>query len=284
MSNDELYKIFSSVRNEFPFRGYMDSKFSKYVEILAPIVAEYRRGSKVLSIGCGPCDLEAQLSRLGYVVTCVDDLKDQWHLVDGNRDKIKEFASKSGIDLIVDSAENLSDRLKERFDIVLLVDVVEHIHGGPRELLNSIISRLRSGGLLVVETPNAVSLFKRMKVLCGMSSQVGSDFLFWSIGEYRSHFREYTRKEIERILTLENLVDIRTRMTNHALREVIVKGVAHRLLLRAYGLLSGAYPNFRFTILAFAKKPDNWTPTQSSLETFSRLYPQMSIDDHVRPS
>jgi 2-polyprenyl-3-methyl-5-hydroxy-6-metoxy-1,4-benzoquinol methylase len=262
----------------------MDNKFSKYVEILAPIVAEYRRGSKVLSIGCGPCDLEAQLSRLGYVVTCVDDLEDQWHLIDGNRDKIKEFASNSGIDLIVDSAENLGNLLKEAYDIVLIVDVIEHLHGGPRELLNSMISRLRSGGLLVVETPNAVSLFKRMKVLCGMSSQVGSDFLFWTIGEYRSHFREYTRKEIERILALENLVDIRTRMTNHALREATIKRVAHRMLLRAYGLLSGAYPNFRFTIIAFAKRPDNWIPTQSSPETFSRLYPQMSIGNHVKPS
>lgn len=284
MSNDELYKIFSSVRNEFPFSGYMDSKFSKYAEILTPILAEYKRGSKVLSIGCGPCDLEAQLSRLGYVVTCVDDLKDQWHLIDGNRDKIKEFASKNGIDLIVDSAENLGDLLKESYDIVLLIDVIEHLHGGPRDLLNSMISRLRSGGLLVVETPNAVSLFKRMKVLCGKSNQIASDFLFWNIGEYRSHFREYTRKEIERILALENLVNVRTRMTNHALREAIIKSIAHRLLLRAYELLSSAYPNFRFTILAFAKRPDNWTPTQSSLETFSRLYPQMSIDYHEKPS
>ena len=225
-----------------------------------------------------------ELLRLGYVVTCVDDLKDQWHLIDGNRDRIKEFASKNGINLIVDSAENLGDLLKESFDIVLLVDVIEHLHGGPRELLNSIISRLRSGGLLVVETPNAVSLFKRMKVLCGMSSQIGSDFLFWNIGEYRSHFREYTRKEIERILSLENLIDVRIKMTNHTTGEVIIKSTAHRLLLRAYGLLSGAYPNFRFTILAFAKRPDNWIPTQSSLETFARLYPQMSIDDHVRPS
>jgi 2-polyprenyl-3-methyl-5-hydroxy-6-metoxy-1,4-benzoquinol methylase len=284
MSDDELYRVFSRVRSEFPFHGYMDNKFSKYAEILAPIVAEYKRGSKILSIGCGPCDLEAQLSRLGYAVTCVDDLKDQWHLIDGNREKIKEFASKSGIDLIVDSAENLGDRLEESFDVVLLVDVIEHLHGGPRELLNSIISRMRSGGFLVIETPNAVSLFKRMKVLCGISSQIGSDFLFWNIGEYRSHFREYTRKEIERILALENLVDIKTRMTNHALREVISKRIALRLILRAYGLISGTYPNFRFTILAFAKRPGIWAPTQSSPATFSRVYQQMSIGNQVKPS
>ena len=48
---------------------------------------------KILSIGSGPCDLEAILSNLGYNITAIDDLNDSWHLISNNKERIKNYLS-----------------------------------------------------------------------------------------------------------------------------------------------------------------------------------------------
>lgn len=79
----------------------MDGKESKYLRISQIILKELPFGSKILDIGCGPCDLTAIIAKLGYNLTGIDDLKDPWHLIGNNRKRIKDFAEKIGIKLII---------------------------------------------------------------------------------------------------------------------------------------------------------------------------------------
>lgn len=58
-------KTFLEVQKKFPYSGYMDNKLNKYTVIISQIVKECSSESKILSIGSGPCDLEAILSKLG---------------------------------------------------------------------------------------------------------------------------------------------------------------------------------------------------------------------------
>ena len=74
------------MRKIFPFPGYMGNKLNKHTAIISEIMKESPLGSKILSIGSGPCDLEAILSKLGYNITAIDDLKDHWHLIGKNRE------------------------------------------------------------------------------------------------------------------------------------------------------------------------------------------------------
>jgi SAM-dependent methyltransferase len=83
------------------------------------------------------------------------------------------FDSRVGIDLstAVDRAAGRADRVYrgdldtlpagERFDCIILVSVIEHVHN-PVEYLRTIRERLRPGGKVVVATPNVDSVFRRL--------------------------------------------------------------------------------------------------------------------------
>ena len=84
----------------------MENNYSKYETIISKIITNYPTESKILSIGSGPCDLEAIISRLNYDVTAVDDLSDQWHLIGKNQSRIQKFASEMDINFKVQSLED----------------------------------------------------------------------------------------------------------------------------------------------------------------------------------
>ena len=267
----EIKKCYNEVKKDFPFSRYMDHSLSKYFSIISIIMKECPPKSKILSVGSGPCDLEAVLSKIGYDVTAIDDLSDHWHLIGKNRERIKNFAKKMYVKLLVKSAGSL--KLKENtFDVVLLISIVEHLHGSPRELLNYSISLLKSNGMLLIEVPNTVALAKRLKVLFGKSNQVSADFIYWNVGEYRSHVREYTRSEIKQILSHHDLVAINSKMENIMINMVENTAFLKKIVIKGYKLISNLYPNFRDTILISGKKPEDWSPTDDSIDIFKRCY------------
>lgn len=79
------------------------------------------------------------------------------------------------------------------FDIVMMGETIEHLHTAPTIVLRGLKRCLRAdGGLLVVQTPNAVSLSRRLAMLAGRNP-------FEMIRENTrdpGHFREYTAAEL----------------------------------------------------------------------------------------
>jgi SAM-dependent methyltransferase len=229
-----------------------------------------------LDIGCGPCDLTAILSKLGFDLTGIDDLQDPWHLIGGNWTRIKEFAVKMDIKLINEPIE--SANFEERsFDAVLLLDILEHTPY-PRFLLNRAISAIKPDGSLFIETPNSAALAKRMLLLAGRSSFPDINFTFFNVGMYRGHMREYNTFEVKKILILSGLTEVRTELANIAVSSLICKqrGIK-RALSKLYNIVSKPYPKFRDTIIAYARKPENWAPINDfvAIKNFKRYY------DHI---
>jgi SAM-dependent methyltransferase len=210
---------------------------------------------------------------LNYSVTAVDDLSDQWHLIGNNRQRIINFAKQFNIDLIVQSAE-ISQLKENYFDVVLLIDIVEHLQETPRELLNTAIAFLKINGLIIIEVPNTADLKNRISVLFGKSNQVNIRFIFWNIGKYRSHFREYTESELLEIMSYYKLKDINVKMLN--LRtDMIYKSttpIIKKIPILLYKIISEIYPNFRDTIIASGNKPQDWAPIQISINNFKKCY------------
>ncbi len=270
IKQSDIVRAFHEVRAEFPFPGYMDHNLDKYIVIISQIVKECPPRSKVLSIGSGPCDLESMLSNLGYEVTAIDDLKDHWHLIGTNRERIKDFAKRMSIEFIMESAE-IPELEANHFDIVLLIDVIEHLHTSPRELLNFSISALKVGGLLLVETPNSAALAKRLWVLLGKSNQTDANFFYWNIGEYRSHVREYSPSEVKQILQHHKLDILSLKMLNY-FGDIESKRIFKKIIVKAYAFVSRIYPNFKSTILLGGRKPADWQPTDASIRNFSKYY------------
>jgi 2-polyprenyl-3-methyl-5-hydroxy-6-metoxy-1,4-benzoquinol methylase len=55
----------------------------------------------------------------------------------------------------------------EPYDMVVMTEVIEHVHTAARVVLEYIASLLRRGGTLILQTPNAVSLYVRAGTLLG---------------------------------------------------------------------------------------------------------------------
>jgi 2-polyprenyl-3-methyl-5-hydroxy-6-metoxy-1,4-benzoquinol methylase len=81
------------------------------------------------------------------------------------------------------------------YDVVVMAEVIEHLHTAPRLVLRFVRSLLVPGGLLVLQTPNAAGLTKRLKLLLGRHP-------YEAIREDCSdpgHFREYTLSELREL-------------------------------------------------------------------------------------
>jgi Methyltransferase domain len=81
---------------------------------------------------------------------------------------------------------------EEKYDIILMLEVIEHLYTSPKHVLSCLRTIIKDHGFLVIQTPNAVSLSKRYLMLTGNNPYE----LIRECRDNPGHFREYTRKEI----------------------------------------------------------------------------------------
>jgi len=79
-----------------------------------------------------------------------------------------------------------------RYDVVVMAEVIEHLHTSPRLVLGFLYTLMRPGGVLIVQTPNAVRLGARLKLLAGRNPYA----LIREDIANPDHFREYTLREL----------------------------------------------------------------------------------------
>jgi SAM-dependent methyltransferase len=80
-----------------------------------------------------------------------------------------------------------------RYDLVVFAEVIEHLHTSPLHTLSFVRGLLGEGGTLLLQTPNAASLPKRLKLMAGRHpyEQIRAD------ASNPGHFREYTLRELQ---------------------------------------------------------------------------------------
>ena len=91
--------------------------------------------------------------------------------------------------------------------LIILAEVIEHLYTAPSLVLAFLKTFLAPGGILLIQTPNAASLDKRLALLRGRNP-------YEPIRESRQHpghFREYTGPELaaycaEAGLTVEEII------------------------------------------------------------------------------
>ncbi len=104
-------------------------------------------GLRILDIGCGAGILSEPLARLGAAVVGADPARD-------NIEAARRHAQDAGlsVDYRAETAEALADS-GERFDVVLAMEVVEHVADVPL-FLRRCAEMVKPGGLLVAATIN----------------------------------------------------------------------------------------------------------------------------------
>jgi len=79
-----------------------------------------------------------------------------------------------------------------RYDIIVLADVIEHVHTSPGLVLKYLRTLMKNGAVMIIQTPNAAALNKRIKLLFGYNPYE----LIREDVKNPGHFREYTQKEL----------------------------------------------------------------------------------------
>jgi len=240
---------------EFPFEGYMlpEKTVKGAYSNIAKIALSYLTpGSTILDFGCGPCDKTAVLQFLGFHCSAYDDLRDDWHNIPGNKEKIISFAKTCGIDFR-ESNEGILPFEKNSFDMIMLHDVLEHLHDSPRDLLNDLLELAKPNGLLFVTVPNAVNIRKRINVLFGKTNLPRFEGYYWYPGHWRGHIREYVKNDLDELSKYLNLEVLELRSCDHMLERVPSS------IRPSYLLLTGFLQGWKDSWLLVAKKPQGWS-------------------------
>jgi SAM-dependent methyltransferase len=243
------------VRARFPFPDYME-RDAGHIAIGQTVTRYLRSGGRILDFGAGPCDKTAVVAALGYKCTAADDLGDEWHRVAENRMAILAFAESFGIEYVPMDGSNLPF-LPDTFDMVMLHDVLEHLHDSPRSLLIDLLQAVRPEGYLFITVPNHVNLRKRLDVLRGRTSLPMYPMYYWYPDPWRGHVREYTRGDCNLLADYLDLDIVELRGTHQMLEKVPPR------LLRLYLLISRLAPDTRDTWLMVARKRPRWNPKRA---------------------
>ena len=97
------------------------------------------------------------------------------------------------------------------FDVILLAEVIEHLHVPPTRVLQMLRSLSQPGGVLLIQTPNPVNLARRLALLGGTSP-------FEIIRDDTNnpgHYCEYTVENLKFLARVTDMEVIEHTVTNY---------------------------------------------------------------------
>jgi len=130
---------------------FEESDFWSKVKV--KLILKLVEGKKVLDVGCGSGLLSKTLLNKGYNVTVID-----------NDVKAIEIAKKKGINGFV--ADINTWQTKEKFDCIILGDVLEHIEDD-KSAMKKVHQMLEPTGCIVVNVPAYQTLFSKHDIALG---------------------------------------------------------------------------------------------------------------------
>ena len=253
MTFEEAYR---EVLRTFPFEGYIRDSYSarnSKKTIVETVTSYIKPPARILDFGCGPCDKTAILQHMGYECFGHDDLSDHWHTVPGVQKKILHFAAQSGVEIRVASGEELPypDGF---FDMIMMHDVLEHLHDSPRVLLNRLLKLAKPEGFLFLSMPNAGNLRKRLSLLFGGTNLPCFDAYYWCPGPNRGHVREYVRSDLVQLADFLNLDTLKLAGCDRMLHRLPL-GLRIPFVIATY-----PFRDLKDTWLFVGRKPRGWEP------------------------
>lgn len=269
VSKSGILRAIAEVRADSPFPAYTCGVGETMLHLIPRLWPSLAGGGRLLDIGCGAMDKTAVFRKLGFDCYAIDDLADEWHTWGNNQEKILQFAEHQGIRFHLGKPGESVPFEAESFDVVTILDVVEHLHESPRGILNAAGRYLKPGGALCVTMPNAVNLRKRLSVLRGKTNYPPVKHFYLSPHGWRGHVREYTLDEAA-YLVRETGFEIQDATTFEPMASQKLGPLTRPFFLA----VCHAVPSLRSGLCVIGRKPKGWQPVSCDqpafLESISR--------------
>lgn len=230
---------------------YHARRFAFVLNIVAPWIERFRQengvtGAKVKILDVGPHLLtRCLLHYFGDLIT-VNTLGYSYE------ESVPDEVIARHFPFDLNQAQHRSRWIKgEQHDIVILAEVIEHLHTSPVRVLRFIRSQLRDGGLLLIQTPNAASLSKRLGLLSGHNPFE----LIRETPRNPGHFREYTLEELVECCQQAGLDCVKTYLEDYWPTS-LVKGLVQKLR-----------PRLRNGLAILARRRPGWVDEGDGLDS-----------------
>ncbi|TGO02866.1 hypothetical protein PN36_17430 [Candidatus Thiomargarita nelsonii] len=195
---DEVIDLYAPYKNDF--RSFEEYETLRYKEYIEKATLVYKENAKVLDVGAGTNAIHILLKRLGMDVHIADDFGDEGYRKFDLEALIENVLVKSGIK--VHSLDLTTEKLPFEdgyFDVVTSYDFFEHIYRGAKHITEEMYRVTAPGGRIVLATPNAANLRKRLNVIFGKN--IWSDLNDWFSDEaFRAHVREPILQDLVQII------------------------------------------------------------------------------------
>ena len=255
----EIKSLIESIKDDYPFPQIFEETSDTILNLMSVVESEVPKGGNILDIGAGALDKVAVLQKAGYQCFACDDFQDPWHKNEDHIKPIYQYASKNGIQVHKQTDGYAIPWETSSFDAVIMVNVIEHLHQSPRDILNFAGTYLKDGGLLVIIMPNSVNLRKRISVVTGRTNYTPVRGFFENEGAWRGHVREFTLQETTSIIEWSKF-QLVCNKTFHGLLHQRLRQSYLRLVFVA---ICKIFPNFRDSLLVAGTKPEGWVSRQS---------------------
>lgn len=198
----------------------------------------------VLDVGAAPFVVAEALTNCGYHVTALDLAPERFENIDRLACKV----------IAGDAEKSAQCNVGGPFDAVVLSHVIEHLRFDLLDTLQFIRGVLTNDGLLILETPNLLSILGWYNLMTKRTaySCAGSVYHEWSkisrLG-HMGHVREYTDNELYELLVKSGFRVEAIGHIDFVQRNTIKKLVAH--------LLQSLFPRLRLNISLIVRKDKN---------------------------
>lgn len=188
----------------------LDSRHQFYMSLLGHQQL-LQPGKSLVDLGPGLSMFGAVCAAHGLKVTLVDDFGGGGGIETGDENRagrILEVMERNlGVAIVREDFLKRPLPLPDAStDVVTCFHSLEHWHHSPKPLFKEIVRILRPGGFLILATPNAVNIRKRVFVIFGRNNFPSLDEWYHQ-GDpvFRGHVREPTLRDLQRLLEWNGL-------------------------------------------------------------------------------
>ena len=193
-----------------PFRSFIEDEWEFYSTTLDFYKKNAKKGASILDIGSFIPVMPLLLSKEGFNVTTIEKLS----FYENALSPLLDIYESHNIKFYDQDIFTKGPVNNFSYDIVNLMNVIEHLNGSPKELFKIFYKLIKDDGFGVITVPNQARFTNRIKLLFGNSVQPQFKEFYHSDYPYLGHNREYTFNELiyaleQSSLSVEKILPIR---------------------------------------------------------------------------